>query len=114
MVEILIFLAAMLAGAAFLLTLSRFLKGPTAADRVVADVWGVGVDLKWQVSDRFGVMGEFYTGEALGTYNGGILQNLFFLGQSFFWKEFVIKPKSSKLLFNLKDSQFESFAERQG
>lgn len=36
MVEALIYLAAGLAGAAFLLALVRFVKGPTAADRVVA------------------------------------------------------------------------------
>ena len=36
MVEILISLAAILAGAAFLLALGRFVKGPTAADRVIA------------------------------------------------------------------------------
>jgi multicomponent Na+:H+ antiporter subunit F len=36
MVEFLITLAAMLAGTAFLLALSRFLKGPSDADRIVA------------------------------------------------------------------------------
>ncbi|MBU1237277.1 MAG: cation:proton antiporter [Gammaproteobacteria bacterium] len=36
MVETLVYLAATLAGAAFLLALWRFLKGPSAADRVVA------------------------------------------------------------------------------
>lgn len=36
MVESLIFLAAILAGVAFLLALGRFIKGPSAADRVVA------------------------------------------------------------------------------
>jgi multicomponent Na+:H+ antiporter subunit F len=36
MVELLLALAAGLAGVAFLLALWRFLKGPTAADRVVA------------------------------------------------------------------------------
>ena len=36
MVEVLITLAALLAGGAFLLALFRFLKGPSAADRVVA------------------------------------------------------------------------------
>jgi multicomponent Na+:H+ antiporter subunit F len=36
MADILFYLAAIIAGAAFLLTLGRFLKGPTAADRVVA------------------------------------------------------------------------------
>ena len=36
MVEVLISLAVILAGGAFLLTLGRFIKGPSAADRVVA------------------------------------------------------------------------------
>jgi multicomponent Na+:H+ antiporter subunit F len=36
MVETLVSIAAALAGAAFLLALYRFLKGPSAADRVVA------------------------------------------------------------------------------
>ncbi len=36
MVEILVYLAAMLAGLALLLALYRFLKGPSLADRVVA------------------------------------------------------------------------------
>ncbi|MBF0471114.1 MAG: cation:proton antiporter [Gammaproteobacteria bacterium] len=36
MVELLIYLAAALAGAAVLFALARFIKGPVAADRVVA------------------------------------------------------------------------------
>ena len=36
MVELLIYLAAALAGVAFLLALGRFVKGPSAFDRVVA------------------------------------------------------------------------------
>jgi multicomponent Na+:H+ antiporter subunit F len=36
MVDSLIYLAAALAGAAFLLTLWRFIVGPTAADRIIA------------------------------------------------------------------------------
>ena len=36
MVELLVLVAGVLAGLAFLLTLVRFLKGPSAADRVVA------------------------------------------------------------------------------
>ncbi|OEJ65320.1 monovalent cation/H+ antiporter complex subunit F [Magnetovibrio blakemorei] len=36
MVEVLIYVAAGLAGGAFLLALARFVKGPTTADRVVA------------------------------------------------------------------------------
>ena len=36
MVDLLIYLAASFAGVAFLFALGRFIKGPTAADRVVA------------------------------------------------------------------------------
>ena len=36
MVDLLIYLASALAGVAFLLALSRFVRGPSAADRVVA------------------------------------------------------------------------------
>ncbi len=49
---------------------------PRLDDRVVANVWGLGADVRWQLSDSFGVMGELYTGQTLGTYNGGILQNI--------------------------------------
>ena len=44
-------------------------------NRVVTDVWGLSTDFRWKMTDCFGVMGELYTGQALGTYNGGILQN---------------------------------------
>lgn len=44
--------------------------------QVVADVWGLGIDLRWQINDRFGIGGEFFTGQTLGTYNGGVLQNV--------------------------------------
>jgi hypothetical protein len=43
--------------------------------QVVANVWGLGMDLRWAVNDRWGVQGEFFIGETLGTYMGGILQN---------------------------------------
>jgi hypothetical protein len=44
--------------------------------QVVADIWGVGSDLRWAVTDRFGVQGEFFTGQTLGMYTAGILQNV--------------------------------------
>jgi hypothetical protein len=43
---------------------------------VVADVWGLGADCRWAVTKRFGVQGEFFTGQTLGTYTAGILQNI--------------------------------------
>jgi hypothetical protein len=45
-------------------------------DRVVANVWGLSSDFRWKINDVFGVMGEFYTGQTLGTYNAGILQTV--------------------------------------
>jgi hypothetical protein len=45
-------------------------------NQVVADVWGLGADFRWAVTDRFGVQGEFFTGQALGSYTAGILQNV--------------------------------------
>jgi hypothetical protein len=46
------------------------------ANRVVASVWGVGADLRWKANDFFGVAGEIYTGQTLGTYSGGVLQSI--------------------------------------
>lgn len=46
------------------------------AGRVVSDVWGVSADFRWRVNSIFGVMGEFHTGQGLGTYNAGILQGV--------------------------------------
>ena len=42
--------------------------------RVVDDVWGVGVDLRWAINCKFGVQGEIYKGRGLGTYAGTIGQ----------------------------------------
>lgn len=49
---------------------------PAAASRVVVDVWGAGMDLRWQFSECMGISGEVYTGRALGTYNGAALQTI--------------------------------------
>ncbi|WP_425397452.1 hypothetical protein [Aeoliella sp.] len=48
----------------------------TADPQVVADVWGVGTDIRWRINDTFGFAGEFYSGQGLGTYNAAILQNV--------------------------------------
>lgn len=42
--------------------------------RVVDDVWAVGCDMRYAVTDRFGVQGELFTGKGLGTYAAGIAQ----------------------------------------
>ena len=44
--------------------------------RVVSDVWGAAVDFRVNLAGRFGFKGEVYTGQALGNYNGAILQSL--------------------------------------
>ena len=44
--------------------------------RVVSDVWGVGLDWRWKMTDRFGMQGELVHGQGLGTYNAGILQTI--------------------------------------
>src|SRR5262245_31680893 len=46
------------------------------ARRVVADVWGLGTDVRWSVTPRFGFQGEGFVGQTLGTYTAGILQNV--------------------------------------
>jgi len=45
-------------------------------NRVVADVWGLGADIRVAFTPRCGVQGEVYCGQGLGTYGGAILQNL--------------------------------------
>lgn len=47
---------------------------PPPVGRVVADVWGLAADARWRMTQRFGVAGEVYSGQGLGTYNGAILQ----------------------------------------
>jgi hypothetical protein len=46
-----------------------------AAPNVVADVYGVGVDARLPMSERFGVQGEAFFGQGLGYLNAGVLQN---------------------------------------
>ncbi len=56
---------------------TRTLLAPPAAlpPRAVIDTWGLGVDVEWQPNEWYGVRGEFYSGQALGEYNGGITQS---------------------------------------
>lgn len=44
--------------------------------QVLAKVWGLGTDLRWAVTERFGIKGEGFVGQTLGTYGGGILQDV--------------------------------------
>jgi hypothetical protein len=47
-----------------------------AVNQVVADIWGLGSDFRWAVTPRFGFQGEVFTGQTLGGYTAGILQNV--------------------------------------
>jgi len=38
------------------------------------DVWGLSLDGKWNVTDRFGFIGEGYVGQGLGNYAANIFQ----------------------------------------
>jgi hypothetical protein len=49
--------------------------GTPGPDRIVDDVWALGCDLQWAVTDRLGMKGELFTGQTLGEYNAGVLQN---------------------------------------
>ena len=50
---------------------------PDPRRRVVSDVQGVAVDFRVNLAGGlFGFKGEAYTGQALGAYNGGVLQSL--------------------------------------
>ncbi|HEX5103024.1 MAG TPA: hypothetical protein VFV87_04395 [Pirellulaceae bacterium] len=44
--------------------------------RVVDDVWGVAADFRWRVNDLWGFSGELFHGQTLGTYGGGVFQNV--------------------------------------
>jgi hypothetical protein len=46
------------------------------ARRVVANESGLGTDVRWAVTPRFGFQGEGFVGQTLGTYTAGILQNV--------------------------------------
>lgn len=57
--------------------ISKPIPGPgtPGPDRIVDDIWAVGCDLQWAVTDRLGIKGELYVGQTLGDYNAGVLQN---------------------------------------
>ncbi|MGF1581013.1 MAG: hypothetical protein ACFCD0_16740 [Gemmataceae bacterium] len=44
--------------------------------RVVADVWGIGCDFRWEITKRCGFLAEGYVGQGLGTYGGAILSTV--------------------------------------
>lgn len=57
--------------------ISKPIPGPgtPGPDRIVDDIWAVGCDMQWAVTDRLGIKGELYVGQTLGEYNAGVLQN---------------------------------------
>jgi hypothetical protein len=48
----------------------------TTANRVLATTAGVGLDITANITDRFGFKGEFYKGQAMGSYFGGSGQSV--------------------------------------
>lgn len=57
---------------------TRLITAPTDPDspnRSIVRTWGLGLDAQIVVTDRFGFAGEFFIGEGLGEYNGGIMQS---------------------------------------
>jgi len=44
--------------------------------RVIDDIYGIAVDFRWRVNDFWGVAGEMFHGQTLGTYGGGVFQNV--------------------------------------
>jgi hypothetical protein len=45
-------------------------------DREVANVWGLTADVRWEVTPRFGLLGEAFVGQTLGVWTAGVLQNI--------------------------------------
>jgi hypothetical protein len=56
--------------------LRRTAVPPDLPRRVVSDVWGAAVDFRVNLAGKLEFKGEAYTGQALGNYNGAILQSL--------------------------------------
>lgn len=48
---------------------------PETPNRAVVDIWGLGLDGQVAVTYRSGFSGEFFIGQGLGEYNGGIFQS---------------------------------------
>ncbi len=49
---------------------------PPARDDVYLRTWSMNVDLRAPITERFGFQGEYFIGENLGAYLGGILQGV--------------------------------------
>ncbi|HKB03699.1 MAG TPA: hypothetical protein VKD90_15855 [Gemmataceae bacterium] len=46
------------------------------ANRVVSHVWGLGADARWAADPRWGIQGEGYIGQGLGSYGASGLANV--------------------------------------
>lgn len=55
--------------------ITRVSLGDPVPERNVDNIWGLGCDLQWAVTDRLGVKAEAFVGQTLGEYNAGVLQN---------------------------------------
>lgn len=51
------------------------MRTPFGTRRVSAHVDGLGADMRWSLGN-VGLQGEVFTGQGLGTYGGGVLQNI--------------------------------------
>ena len=49
--------------------------GDLLTPNMIADVWAIGADARFAITDRLGVKGEFYHGQTVGTYMGAAIQN---------------------------------------
>jgi hypothetical protein len=57
-------------------TIGQIRSTGAAAGRVVSNVWGLAADLRWRINEVWGVVGEVFTGQAMGGYGGGVLQSV--------------------------------------
>jgi len=49
---------------------------PIRGDDIRVRTWSFNVDVRVPITDRFGVQGEFFTGQNLGTFLGGVVQGV--------------------------------------
>jgi hypothetical protein len=52
------------------------LRTVSGATRAVANAFGIAGDFRWRINDKFGIAGEVYSGQAMGTYGAGVFQNV--------------------------------------
>jgi hypothetical protein len=53
--------------------------GDPLARQLVDDAWTLGCDGRVQLTERFGVQGELFRGQGIGSYNGAIVQSVNFI-----------------------------------